>query len=129
MAFPAYAQLPGTEIHANIPFDFVVRGKTLPAGRYDIRRINDQPDGLIIENARNRKEHTMFNTESIGGTRSPSHGELIFHRYGETYFLAQIWSGQDYDGRQLPPSHEERNLRREVAGRVVTPENVAVAAF
>src|SRR4030095_3754896 len=106
VGIPVFAQVPGAELHANVPFDFIVRGKTFPAGRYDIRRINDQTDGLIIENARDRREHTMFETEPIGGTRSPQHGELIFHRYNSTYFLAQIWSGEDYDGRQLPASHQ-----------------------
>lgn len=28
----ARAQLPGTVLRASIPFDFVVRGRTLPAG-------------------------------------------------------------------------------------------------
>ena len=129
IGIPAFAQMPGAELHANVPFDFIVRGKTFPAGRYDIRRINDQPDGLVIENSRDRREHTMFETEPIGGTRSPSHAELIFHRYGNTYFLAQIWSGEDYDGRALPPSHQERDLRRETAGRGETPESVAVTVF
>src|SRR4030095_8157159 len=129
VAIPAFAQLPGTEIRASIPFDFIVKGKTLPAGTYDIRRINDQPDGLIIQNMRDHRDHIMFETESIGGTRLPRHGELIFHRYGDTYFLSQIWSGEDYDGRRLAPSHEERNRRREMAGRPEMPETVSVAVF
>jgi hypothetical protein len=44
----AYAQLPGTALRATIPFDFNVRGKVLPAGDYEIKRITDQPGGLII---------------------------------------------------------------------------------
>src|ERR1043165_2390585 len=37
------AQLPGSEIRASIPFDFTVRGVTLPAGEYTITRIGDEP--------------------------------------------------------------------------------------
>ena len=37
IAVPARAQLPGTRIRVNIPFDFIVRGRTLPAGIYEIK--------------------------------------------------------------------------------------------
>src|SRR5688500_17599341 len=50
MAVAAHAQLPGAAIRASIPFDFNVRGRTLPAGHYEIWRINDEPGGLIIRN-------------------------------------------------------------------------------
>ena len=46
-AATAYAQMPGMTMRARIPFDFSIRGKTLPAGDYEIRRVNDQPDVLV----------------------------------------------------------------------------------
>lgn len=45
----AHAQDPGTAIRVSIPFDFIVEGKTLPAGQYEVRRINDEPTGLLIQ--------------------------------------------------------------------------------
>ena len=33
---------------------------------------------------------------------------LVFHRYGERYFLAEVWNGVDNTGRQLRQSQEER---------------------
>ncbi len=50
IAATAQAQLPGTTIRASIPFDFIVRGRNLPAGNYEIRRISDEPSGLVIRN-------------------------------------------------------------------------------
>ena len=47
-----YAQLTGAPIRINIPFDFTVRGKTLPAGDYEIKRIYDETDSLEISNVR-----------------------------------------------------------------------------
>ena len=49
VAASAQAQLPGVPIRASIPFDFIVRGRTLPAGDYWIERINDDPSGLVIK--------------------------------------------------------------------------------
>jgi hypothetical protein len=48
----AFAQLPGETIRVNIPFDFLVRGRSLPAGEYEISRLNDEPEVLAITNIR-----------------------------------------------------------------------------
>jgi hypothetical protein len=48
---PARAQMPGTAERVVIPFDFTVRGKTLPAGEYEIRRFSDLPDGGKLKNS------------------------------------------------------------------------------
>jgi hypothetical protein len=40
---------------------------------------------------------------------------LVFHRYGERYFLAEVWNGADRAGRQLLKSQEERAIEREFA--------------
>ena len=35
------------EIMLNIPYDFVVAGRTLPAGRYTVNRLSDDPRGVL----------------------------------------------------------------------------------
>src|ERR1043166_2282578 len=91
-AATAHAQLPGTAVRASIPFDFIVRGKTLPAGEYEIRRFSDAPDGLVISGIRNR-EHQMFETEPVNSWKTPNRSEIIFHRYGDSYFLSEVFAG------------------------------------
>ena len=93
------AQLPGSEIRASIPFDFTVRGKTLPAGDYAITRIGDEP----------RRNF------------------LVFNRYGDSYFLEEVVTAGEGTGRELSPSHAERALRREMAKNQLQPETVTVA--
>jgi hypothetical protein len=39
----------------------------------------------------------------------------VFHRYGERYFLAEVWNGVDRTGRQLLKSQEESAIEREFA--------------
>jgi hypothetical protein len=128
-AATAYAQLPGTAVRATIPFDFSVRGKVLPAGDYEIRRITDQPDGLIISNVNDRHEHAMFQTEAIQAPRIANRTEIIFQRYGDSYFLSEVFAGGMQNGREAIPSRQERMLRSESARNNTKPESVALAAY
>lgn len=125
----AYAQLPGTEVRARIPFDFSVRGKTLPAGEYEIRRLGDEPGGLMISSVNRRGERAVFETEPVEPKNMSSRGELVFNRYGDSYFLSEVFGGGGETGRELTPTRQERTLRREMAGNPTTPETVAVAGY
>ena len=46
----ASAQLAGTRMSAQIPFDFIVGEQTLPAGVYEMRRLGNDPYLLCIQN-------------------------------------------------------------------------------
>jgi len=59
------AQEPGTVIRASIPFDFIVRGRTLPAGKYEITRISDEPVGLLIRSLDDKRDKAVFETEPV----------------------------------------------------------------
>ena len=126
----AQAQMPGVPIRASIPFDFVVRGKTLPAGTYEIERVTEDPSGLLLRNVNNRREHVVFETESMQGKRIPRRNVLVFNRYGDDYFLSEVVTAGDQDGRELAPSHAERTLRRAMmAQNQEQPETVTVALY
>jgi len=81
------AQEPGTSIRVQIPFDFTVRGKTLPAGEYEVRRINDEPIGLLLRNMHDKHDNVVFETEPKIDRTITKRDELIFTRYGDSYFL------------------------------------------
>ena len=127
----SYAQEPGHPVRATIPFDFSVRGKTLPAGNYEIRRISDEPDGLMIAglNHNNRGKRVMFETEALQARKIPSKGMLVFNRYGDSYFLSEIFVSGDQEGRELHASRQERNLGRETASNKTERERVEVALY
>lgn len=131
LAIPARAQIRGSVMHATIPFDFIVRGKTLPAGNYEIRRINDEPQGLFIRNANNKHDTVIFETESVTAKTMPDMSEVIFHRYGDSYFLSEVFTAGEQTGRELAPSPSERRLRREMemASNRSEPETVALAVY
>jgi len=125
----AYAQLPGTAVRAKIPFNFTVRGKVLPAGNYAITRLTDDPNTLMISNVKDNHDRVVFATEPVEPGNNSSRSEIIFHRYGEDYFLSEVFGGGAQTGRELPPSREERLLKREMASNKAKPETVAVVAY
>jgi hypothetical protein len=47
-------------------------------------------------------------TAQCGGVQSAS--KLVFHRYGSTYLLSQIWTEGNDCGRQVPGTRREREL-------------------
>jgi hypothetical protein len=52
---------------------------------------------------------------------------LVFHRYGNQYFLSQIWDGRSNAGIELPESKREKELN--LAAKLTNdgPETVLVA--
>jgi len=121
------AQEPGTVIRASIPFDFIVRGRTLPAGKYEITRISDEPVGLLIRSLDDKRDKAVFETEPVYMRKLARNDELVFHRYGESYFLSEILTASEDRGEELAPSHAERKLQHEVARNQMAPETVTVA--
>ena len=128
-AATAHAQMPGVPVRATIPFDFMVRGKTLPAGTYEIERVTEEPSGLLLRNINNKHEHIVFETEPIEGRRISGHNKLVFNVYNGEYFLSEIVTAGEQTGRELAPSRAERTLRREMAKNQAEPQTVTVAVY
>jgi hypothetical protein len=128
---PARAQLPDAAMRAYIPFEFIVNGKTLPAGNYEVRRLTDEPEGLIIRSVNNKHDHAVFETESMQENRMPRHDQIVFNRYGDSYFLSEVLTGGMETGRLLAPSHAERQLKREteMASNNAQPQTVSIALY
>ena len=100
-----HAQQSGTIIVAHIPFDFVVRDKTLPAGDYTVTRA---AQGVLMIRSRDCKASMVFNTNTVESTRTRN--ELIFHRYGSRYFLSRVWTASSNTGGELKKCRTERDL-------------------
>jgi hypothetical protein len=101
-------------IVADVPFEFSVGDQSMPSGEYAVRAANSQGNALMIQ-SNDTKSSAMRLTNSIQSDRNKTHARLVFHRYGERYFLAEVWSGGDSTGRQLLKSRQERAIERELA--------------
>ena len=110
-AVPANAQSPNS-VKANIPFEFIVADKTLPAGAYAVTAADAARDALMIQSADGKNSALRMSgpTEQKNKRRA----QMVFHRYGQNYFLAQVWNGES-SGRELAKSKQERAVERELA--------------
>jgi hypothetical protein len=105
-------------IVANIPFEFNAGGVAMPSGEYALRVIA-QDKGLMIQTT-DAKVSALSLTFPIV-TKNRTQARLVFHRYGQRYFLAEVWSAEDSTGRQLLKSRQERGIERELAR--ITPRS------
>jgi len=111
-----------------IPFDFQVAGKTLPAGQYVVERSTlFSAEGLSLRNT--DKKHSAFVLTSTVQSRVRQSGSrLVFNRYKGQYFLSQFWTSGEASGRELIKSDRELSVERELAKAGDAPERVSVAA-
>ena len=119
----ACANAQSVNVKANVPFDFMVGKSTLPAGEYSIQSISTGASDVLA--IRGGKTNQMLTSANHAETLNPSkNSRLVFHKYGDQYFLAQIWLEGDRAGRELKISRREA----EVAKNVPTSEEVIVLA-
>jgi hypothetical protein len=109
------------KVAANIPFEFSVGYKTMPAGEYLVRSLSSGAEALMIQSA-DAKVCALRHTEETAQLKSHTNARLVFHRYGDQYFLAEVWNGVDGTGRQLMKSQEESALEQELAKITSTGE-------
>ena len=110
-----------TLLQATIPFDFIVGNQALPAGQYTVDR--GPATGTVMIRSADGKRAAIVLAQAVSSAVARDTGSLVFHRYGYTYFLSEVWSPGN-DGRKLSPTRREREL----AARVATPADATIAA-
>ena len=109
--------IPG-DVLVNVPFAFVVAGQQLPAGHYIVKA---KDDFIRVFNA--NQQGVFIPTHAAVRTAS-NDSKLVFHRYGDTYFLAYVWVKGNRTGKELYPSRAEREIaahQAEMELAVVSP--------
>ena len=114
-AATAFAQERPT-LKVNIPFDFSIANRTLPAGEYTVTERNAVGQTIIIRN------NTAKTAACAIGRSLPAKSEankpmLVFHRYGNQYFLAQVVHAGWLDGQELVQTRTERQAMKEQSNR------------
>jgi hypothetical protein len=112
---------------AKIPFDFSVGDKTFPAGVYSVTRVNQEKIMLRLS-SEDGGEAINIVTSPVQANEYPKTGKLIFRRYGETYFLYQLWESDEIQGRQLAKSRTERSVERDLTKRGEGPAIIDIVS-
>lgn len=121
VAAPALmAQTKSEDVVADIPFSFVAGEGVFPAGQYIVSKVNDN----ILRIEGSGQQARFVATNASQRPVSDNSCKLVFHHYGDSYFLAQVWARGNQHGRELPRSRAEREL----AAKAATLENTVVAA-
>ena len=89
-----------------VPFDFVVGNQHMPAGIYDVT--SDQ-NTLLIRGEENGSASFVLAFSAYAG-KTQERAKLVFKRYGDRYFLSQVWYPGTNQGRELRISKVEREL-------------------
>jgi hypothetical protein len=98
---------------ADIPFEFSVDYKTMPAGKYTLQTLATASDALLIQSL-DGTTSALRPSEAIERSQKSATARLVFRRYGQRYLLVEVWSG-DKTGRQLMKSGDELATERELA--------------
>jgi hypothetical protein len=115
-------------VQATIPFSFTVNGTQLPAGNYTLGSNVSSPSILSIRE-RSQRVHAMVLTMP-SATESRKANQLVFHKYGNQYFLSEIRSDESAINVKLSTSKQEKKARTdtEVAGLPVN-NDVTIATY
>lgn len=107
-------------VQANIPFSFAVGKAVMPAGTYCFDT-NLAPGVLRVRSQGWEKAALAITVVSL--EKRNDTGKIVFHKYGEIYFLSQVvYPGGG--GRSLPKTAREK----EMAARIAGPELKVLAA-
>lgn len=100
-----------------IPFRFIVGQKTLPAGEYTLEPNRKDSHNVWLIQRRDGRTTALFTTMPVRASETQEKGELIFHKYGDQYFLSQIWTPGSQSGRELLMPRLERQLAKNAIER------------
>ena len=107
----------------NIPFTFTAENTTLPAGDYVISTVT--PERQIRIASADGKRSLIVNTlPNYTNALSPN-SRLVFDKYGNDYFLAQVWTAHKDIARN--PYVSKRAM--ELARSGVHPEKEVILAY
>ena len=114
------------KIKAYIPFNFAAGDAKLKAGVYTIERV--EMDKIVFTSADGKTQIFALAPNSLERTSRDSQQKLKFHRYGDLYFLAEVWVSSYADGNGLDPSGAERRVARELAKSTLKPATTEIVA-
>lgn len=103
----SHAQSPDFRDRVNVPFAFQVGARHFTPGVYTI---DMETDHLLAIHSRSNtaQSMTMWETSSKPATNS----KVIFHKYGNRYFLAEVWKREDADHLKCFQSSAERRAQK-----------------
>ena len=105
-AASAFAEQP---FQAQIPFLFHLGGSVLPSGAYSVYPQGGAHEVVHLRSA-DGKSSVMMLSHRVESLADAARAKLVFNRYGDQYFLSQVWPGNSNAGRELPKTRLEEEV-------------------
>ena len=97
------------EVVARVPFDFIVGGQRLPAGKYVVT----QNRALVSIASADRRYFAFVLMNPMSAGEAWTAPRLVFERIGEDHFLSQVVAGRkEASETLLTPAQMERQIQR-----------------
>jgi hypothetical protein len=109
----------------NIPFAFVAGNATLPAGDYRVEKL-DGNSAVVLIRCSDASAAAMVVSNASQAKETPTQSKLVFKRYGNRYFLSQVWKAGSIHGRELLKSQAEKEIAQ--SARLETKGEVTLVA-
>ena len=108
MSITSHAQSGSLKLRFDVPFAFTVDNATFSAGQYEVT----QPARWILMVRNINTQSSGFEHARVAHSSKEADGRvrMIFHRYGNEYFLAGVSDGSIDSTYDLRESNEEKRL-------------------
>ncbi len=110
----AHAQIVGA-LEVNIPFQFHAGNAKLPPGKYIIRMLDDSDLTVMEIASADGTTSALFGVQQSDANSTPAKSELIFNKYGNRYFLAELFDEGNPSGSRVPKSRYEQKISQATA--------------
>ncbi|HTR23134.1 MAG TPA: hypothetical protein VMI10_04075 [Terriglobales bacterium] len=98
----------GSTVIAEVPFNYIANGRHMPAGETRVKIENNGQTYLWIA----AESRSAFAMPVPNDSMKPSEEtKLVFHRYGDRYFLAGVQREGQTRSYELPAGSLEKELR------------------
>lgn len=99
-------------IEVQIPFSFVLRERTLPAGKYVVERTDPgRPNMLTLKNVDKSVVRVILAQRVEKNNPSAASSLVFINRQGKLY-LFQVWSAGSMNGAQVPSALDKQTNDR-----------------
>jgi hypothetical protein len=113
-------------VNANVPFNFTVGDHALPSGTYAIRSSMPTPGALVLRNWDKKVTVISLGEPTLGN--SGYGNTLVFHKYGDQYFLSDIRSmGTSVNVHFAPTKAEKQAKAQAVEAGLFVNDPVLIA--
>jgi len=107
----------------SVPFTFAVEGHSLPAGEYLVLTVTPERSIRIV--SADGKHSAIVNTLPNYAKSPSTRSRLVFNKYGNEYFLAQVWTA----GQNVARNPLSTKRAMEIASSGGTPETRTIIAL